>query len=175
MAADLAIVNDNSVDLNTSRRIALAEIDNAPLGWYHLRACIVAGVGFFTDQYDIFTVSMLTTMLGIVYWPQKKGAMPTPSDTAIKVATSGGTVIGQVGFGVLADVVGRKKMYGLELIIIIVATLGQALSAPGPGLSIVGVIIFWRVIMGIGEHQICKPWRVTEKHWTDTDSSRNWG
>jgi PHS family inorganic phosphate transporter-like MFS transporter len=142
--------NSTTVDLNTSRRAALAEIDNAPLGWYHLRACIVAGVGFFTDQYDIFTVSMLTIMLGIVYWPQHKGTMPTPSDTAIKVATSGGTVIGQVAFGILADIVGRKKMYGLELIIIIVATLGQALSAPGPGLSIVGVMIFWRVILGIG-------------------------
>jgi MFS transporter, PHS family, inorganic phosphate transporter len=153
MSTDPTIVDGNSAaDLNTSRRLALQEIDNAPLGWYHLRACIVAGVGFFTDQYDIFTVSMLTTMLGIVYWPQKKGAMPTPSDTAIKVATSGGTVIGQVGFGVLADIVGRKKMYGLELIIIIIATLGQALSAPGPGLSIVGVIIFWRVIMGVGEY-----------------------
>jgi hypothetical protein len=36
--------------------------------------------------------------------------MPTNSDTAIKVATSGGTVVGQLGFGALADIVGRKKM-----------------------------------------------------------------
>jgi PHS family inorganic phosphate transporter-like MFS transporter len=154
-----AAADNSTTDLNTRRRIALQEIDNAPLGWYHLRACIVAGVGFFTDQYDIFTVSMVTTMLGVVYWPQKKGVMPTPSDTAIKVATSGGTVIGQVGFGILADVVGRKRMYGVELIIIIIATLGQALSAPGPGLSIVGTMIFWRVIMGVGKYQKYYPGR----------------
>ena len=49
-------------------------------------------------------------MLGIVYFPNSKGAMPTSSDTAIKVATSAGTVVGQFGFGILADIVGRKKM-----------------------------------------------------------------
>jgi PHS family inorganic phosphate transporter-like MFS transporter len=137
-------------DPNERRRLALAEIDKAPFGWYHVRACVVAGVGFFTDSYDIFVVSLLTIMLGIVYWPQNKGKMPAPSDTAIKVATSSGTVIGQVGFGALADVFGRKRMYGLELIIIIVATLAQSLSAPSSAMSITGLIIFWRVIMGIG-------------------------
>lgn len=58
--------------------------------------------------------------------------------------------MGQVGFGWLADHYGRKKMYGLELIIIIFATLAQALSASSPAVSVVGLIIFWRVIMGIG-------------------------
>jgi PHS family inorganic phosphate transporter-like MFS transporter len=59
-------------------------------------------------------------------------------------------VIGQFGFGILADIVGRKKMYGLELILIIVATLAQSLSSSSPGINIVGVLIFWRVLMGIG-------------------------
>ena len=77
--------------------------------------------------------------------------MPTNSDTAIKVATSGGTIVGQLGFGALADIVGRKRMYGLELIVIIFATLAQALTSNSPSVNIVGVIIFWRVIMGIGE------------------------
>lgn len=69
-----------------------------------MRAILVAGVGFFTDSYDIFAVSLLTTMLGIVYYPEA-GKMPTSSDTAIKLATSAGTVIGQFGFGALADIV----------------------------------------------------------------------
>jgi MFS family permease len=107
---------------------------------------VVAGVGFFTDSYDIFTVSLLTLMLGVVYYPGV-GSMPTTSDTAIKLATSAGTVIGQLGFGALADIVGRKRMYGLELIMIIFATLTQALTSSSPSMNIVGVIIFWRVIM----------------------------
>jgi MFS transporter, PHS family, inorganic phosphate transporter len=142
-------------DPNERRRLALAEIDKAPFGWYHVRACVVAGVGFFTDSYDIFVVSLLTIMLGVVYFPNNKGAIPTSADTGIKVATSGGTVLGQVGFGALADVVGRKRMYGVELIIIIIATLAQSLCAASPAVSIVGVIIFWRVIMGIGKIVLC--------------------
>ncbi|OAA55340.1 phosphate/H+ symporter [Niveomyces insectorum RCEF 264] len=136
-------------DPNERRRLALAEIDKAPFGWYHVRAIAVAGVGFFTDSYDIFAVSLLTTMLGIVYYPGK-GSMPSNSDTAIKLATSAGTVIGQIAFGTLADFLGRKRMYGLELIIIIFATLAQALSSGSPAMSVIGVVIFWRVIMGIG-------------------------
>ena len=138
-------------DPNERRRLALAEIDKAPFGWYHVRAIIVAGVGFFTDAYDIFAIGLVTPMLGVVYWSKShKGTIPTSSDTAIKVATSGGTVIGQVGFGWLADVVGRKRMYGLELIIIIFATLAQSLASNSPSISITGIIIFWRVLMGVG-------------------------
>ncbi len=33
--------------------LALAEIDKAPFGWYHVRTCVVAGIGFFTDSYDV--------------------------------------------------------------------------------------------------------------------------
>ena len=114
---------------------------------------MVAGIGFFTDAYDIFAINLVTSMLGVVYWhtaATKPGVIPEHSDTAIKVATSGGTVLGQVGFGILADIVGRKKMYGLELILIIFCTLAQSLSAASQAMSITGLLIFWRVMMGIG-------------------------
>ncbi|KAI8635277.1 phosphate permease [Xylariaceae sp. FL1651] len=137
-------------DPNERRRLALAEIDKAPFGWYHVRACVVAGVGFFTDSYDIFVVSLLNVMLGIVYYQENKGKLYNSSDNAVKLATSAGTVVGQLGFGYLADHVGRKKMYGLELIVIIFATLGQALSSGSPSVNIIGLIIFWRVLLGVG-------------------------
>ncbi|KAI9798152.1 MAG: acid phosphatase pho5 [Sarcosagium campestre] len=89
-------------------------------------------------------------MWGVVFWQEIGGVIPSSADTAIKVATSGGTVIGQLGFGALADIVGRKKMYGLELMVIIFATLAQSLSSDSPAVSITGLLIFWRVIMGIG-------------------------
>jgi PHS family inorganic phosphate transporter-like MFS transporter len=140
-------------DVNERRRLALAEVDRAPFGWYHVRAIVVAGVGFFTDSYDIFTVSLLTLMLGVVYYPGV-GHIPITSDTAIKLATSAGTIVGQLGFGALADVVGRKRMYGLELILIIFATLAQALTSSSPSMDIIAVIIFWRVLM-VGPSSAC--------------------
>jgi PHS family inorganic phosphate transporter-like MFS transporter len=96
---------------------------------------------------------MITGMLGIVYFQQaltNPGTLPSTADTGLKIATSAGTVIGQLAFGWLADVVGRKRMYGLELIIIIVGTLAQTISGSSVAVGVIGALIFWRVIMGIG-------------------------
>jgi hypothetical protein len=62
-------------DPNERRRLALAEIDKAPFGWYHVRACVVAGIGFFTDSYDVSESliviwrSCLTSLLDFRYQP----------------------------------------------------------------------------------------------------------
>ncbi|KAL7410853.1 phosphate permease [Mrakia frigida] len=138
----------NSVD--ERRRAALREIDEAKFSWFHVKACVVAGVGFFTDSYDVFAISIVSTMLGYVYRTNHKYTLSANQDLGIKVATPVGTFVGQLLFGWLADVVGRKKMYGLELMIIIIATFGQAVAGQGPGASIFGVLIVWRFIMGVG-------------------------
>ena len=41
-------------------------------------------------------------------------------------------------------------MYGVELIIIIIGTFGQAISGSGPGINVLGPLIFWRVFIGVG-------------------------
>ncbi|ORZ04387.1 phosphate:H+ symporter [Absidia repens] len=132
------------------RRLALEEIDNAKFGWFHVRACIVSGIGFFTDAYDIFAINLVSAMIGYVYWADHNNKTPANVDTAIKVACSVGTVVGQLLFGYLADRVGRKRMYGVELIIIIIGTVGQSLAGNGSAVSFWGVMVFWRVIVGIG-------------------------
>ncbi|KAF9201966.1 Inorganic phosphate transporter pho84 [Haplosporangium sp. Z 27] len=129
------------------RREALEKIDNAEFGWFHIRACLVAGVGFFTDAYDLFAINLVTPMLGTIYFG---GTLPADLDLGIKVAASVGTFLGQIGFGYLADRLGRKRMYGIELMIIIVGTLGQALSGDGRVLSVSAALIIWRVIVGVG-------------------------
>ncbi|QSZ32221.1 hypothetical protein DSL72_001794 [Monilinia vaccinii-corymbosi] len=141
---------------NLRRKLALSEIDKIPFGWYHVRTVVVAGIGFFTDSYDIFATNLITSMLGVAFWQGPPstggnyGALPTSINTAIKAATTGGAVIGQVVFGWLADLIGRRKMYGVELAIIILATLAQTLTASSPAVSMTGVFIFWRAVMGIG-------------------------
>ncbi|KAF2021899.1 phosphate permease [Aaosphaeria arxii CBS 175.79] len=149
---DVQGVYTHITDPNERRRMALAEVDKAPFGWYHVRLVVVTGIGFFTDAYSLFAINLATIMLGIVFWQDEihKGVMPANADTAIKVATSAGAIFGQVIFGYLADLLGRKKMYGVELMIIIGATLAQSLCGESSAVSIVGVIIFYRVIMGIG-------------------------
>lgn len=52
-------------------------------------------------------------MIGRVY--RTGGTLSANQDLGIKVATPVGTLVGQLLFGWLADVVGRKKMYGVEV------------------------------------------------------------
>ncbi|KAI9225263.1 MAG: phosphate transporter [Piptocephalis tieghemiana] len=135
------------------RRLALEEIDNAKFGWFHIRACIVSGIGFFTDAYDIFIISIVTQILGYVYFADEANGnvVPPNIDLGLKVSTPVGTLIGQLFFGWLADRIGRKKMYGVELIIIVVCTIASAFAAnSAKGITVWGMIIMWRVILGVG-------------------------
>ncbi|KAF2966357.1 hypothetical protein GQX73_g7220 [Xylaria multiplex] len=148
-------------DPNLRRRLALSEIDKIPFGLYHVRAVIVAGIGFFLDSYDIFAINLVTTLLGVVFWQGapsdaingyggNHGELPTSVSQALKTSTSAGIVIGQVVFGWLADKYGRRKMYGVELGIILVSTLSCCLVSASQAVSFTGLMTFWRVMMGIG-------------------------
>jgi hypothetical protein len=48
---DLATTNESN-DLDSKN--AFHKLDNAKLGWFHIRTCLVSGIGFFTDAYDLF-------------------------------------------------------------------------------------------------------------------------
>ncbi|CAG8497644.1 4882_t:CDS:2 [Acaulospora colombiana] len=138
-------------DYDKKRKEALEQIDNAEFGWFHVRTCLVAGVGFFTDAYDLFAINIASVMLGYVYFNSLKGSGPPSNiDLSIKVSASVGNVIGQFGFGIIADMIGRKRIYGVELMIIVVGTVASALSSDGRAVTIQGCLIFWRFIMGLG-------------------------
>jgi len=171
-----------AVTAGQKRAQAFAHLDEAKLGWFHLRAVIVSGVGFFTDAYDIFVISQALPMIYQVYFPQYvKGSYPanfpgigntdpipkTPQNTKVdfngnypggpyydawlKACTNWGNFVGQIGFGILGDKLGRKKMYGLELIIMIICTLGSTLSASAVhGFTVLQIIAVWRFFLGIG-------------------------
>jgi PHS family inorganic phosphate transporter-like MFS transporter len=49
---------------------------------------------------------MVLPMLGIIYYD---GAVPHNYETALSVVTLGGSIIGQIFFGLAADIWGRRK------------------------------------------------------------------
>ncbi|KAJ8521094.1 hypothetical protein ONZ45_g2138 [Pleurotus djamor] len=87
-------------------------------------------------------------MLGYVYGPNQE--LTREQELGIKVATPVGTLVGQLLFGWLADHLGRKRMYGIELTIMIVTTFGQAVSGSGPAVNILVALSVWRFFMGVG-------------------------
>ncbi|KAN0084681.1 Major facilitator superfamily domain containing protein [Elaphomyces granulatus] len=109
----------------------------------------VAGAGFFTDGYEIFAASLAVPILAHTYWD---GTMPSTLEWTLNIAVLAGTVLGQLGFGILADVYGRQRMYGLELLIIIVSVVGLTMASNGASdsMHLVGWLVTWRFLLGIG-------------------------
>ena len=44
-------------------RELIAELDEASLSRFHLRAVLVSGMGFFTDAYDLFVIGIASTLI----------------------------------------------------------------------------------------------------------------
>lgn len=107
--------------------------------------------GFLTDSYDNFVISLMVPMIAYVYFPNSNGHLPALEDGFVKAASAYGNLIGQIGFGIMGDIFGRKKMYGVELIILVVGALGSAfVGSPMRGISFIAILGFWRFILGIG-------------------------
>lgn len=74
------------------------------------------------DFLQLFAVSLTMPMIKIVYYYPHQ--MTASTETLLRCATLLGAIVGQVTFGFLADLYGRRKMYGIELYIIIIAIVG---------------------------------------------------
>ncbi|KAJ7609920.1 major facilitator superfamily domain-containing protein [Roridomyces roridus] len=162
-ANDAASVSTNSTKpdnregtaiLNQHRVAALNDVDNAAFSFFHVKVVIVAGIGFFTDAYDLFAINLASIMLGYVYGtvPDRncRPMLSRNENLGLKIATPIGTLFGQLFFGWLADIYGRKAMYGVELIVMICATFGQATAGGGNAIKILNMLTLWRLIVGFG-------------------------
>ncbi|KAG6886793.1 hypothetical protein C0992_002352 [Termitomyces sp. T32_za158] len=110
----------------------------------------IAGVGFFLDAYDLFVINPVATMLQ--YRLYGGHSLPTNLEGFVKAGANIGSVIGQFLFGYLADSLGRKAIYGKELMLIIFATI-LTMTTPTGTLSPDNCLIYlgiFRIILGIG-------------------------
>lgn len=94
----------------------LNALDAAKTQMYHFTAIVIAGMGFFTDAYDLFSISLVTKLLGRIYYhvdgSKKPGTLPPNVAAAVNGVAFCGTLAGQLFFGWLGDKLGRKKVYG---------------------------------------------------------------
>jgi MFS family permease len=102
------------------------------------RALLVAGVGFFTDAYDLFVIGIVSTLL--------RGQWHLDMDqlALLNAVMLGAAFLGAVVCGRLADVIGRTRVYWLSAAIMVLAAIGSALS---PDLA---VLVAFRFLLGFG-------------------------
>jgi len=99
---------------------------------------ITSGMGFFTDAYDLFIIGVVTSLL-IPLWHLNPLEIALINSVSLLSAA-----LGSYLFGLLADRIGRHKIYGLTLIVL---AIGAILSALSPN---VAVLLGFRFIMGLG-------------------------
>ncbi|CAM6125846.1 unnamed protein product [Calypogeia fissa] len=134
----------------------LKALDSAKTQTYHFKAIVIAGMGFFTDAYDLFVIGTLQKLIGRIYYydptftPASPGFLPPNVLAAVTGVALCGTLAGQLFFGWAGDKWGRKASYGVTLALMIVASLGQGLSIGFSATSVISTLCFFRFWLGFG-------------------------
>ncbi|KQK23626.1 inorganic phosphate transporter 1-2 [Brachypodium distachyon] len=132
----------------------LKALDAAKTQWYHFMAIVIAGMGFFTDAYDLFCIALVTKLLGRIYYTDPSSPNPGNLPPNVSAAVTGvalcGTLAGQLFFGWLGDKLGRKSVYGFTLILMVLCSIASGLSFGHTPKSVIGSLCFFRFWLGFG-------------------------
>ncbi|XP_039035617.1 low affinity inorganic phosphate transporter 4-like [Hibiscus syriacus] len=132
----------------------LEALDTARTQWYHVKAIVIAGMGFFTDAYDLFCITTVSKLLGRLYYYDptsgKPGNLPHGINNLVTGVALFGTLSGQLVFGWLGDKLGRKKVYGITLILMAICAICSGLSFGSTSGSVIGTLCFFRFWLGFG-------------------------
>ncbi|CAH9081919.1 unnamed protein product [Cuscuta epithymum] len=132
----------------------LRKLDEAKTQWYHFTAIVIAGMGFFTDAYDLFCISLVTKLLGRLYYhvpgSPKPGSLPPNVSAAVNGVAFCGTLAGQLFFGWMGDKLGRKKVYGITLVLMCGCSIASGLSFGSDPRAVMATLCFFRFWLGFG-------------------------
>jgi PHS family inorganic phosphate transporter-like MFS transporter len=117
---------------------AFASLEEARSGRMQRKILFVAGMGFFTDAYDLFVIGIVVKIVAD-QWHLSATQISLLSSTTLAASAFGALVFGRV-----ADILGRKRMYGVEMLILAVGALASAISP-----NVTWLIVF-RVVIGVG-------------------------
>ncbi|XP_058110711.1 low affinity inorganic phosphate transporter 8-like [Magnolia sinica] len=129
-------------------------LDNAKTQLYHFMMIVIAGMGFFTDAYDLFCITAVTKLMGRLYYydptKQKPGTLPDNVNNAITGVALCGTLAGQLFFGWLGDKLGRRKVYGIMLIMMFACAIASGFSMGSTPKAVMSCLCFFRFWLGFG-------------------------
>ncbi|PKU87601.1 probable inorganic phosphate transporter 1-10 [Dendrobium catenatum] len=129
----------------------LTALDHAKTQLYHFKAIIIAGMGLFTDAYDLFTITPVLKLIGRIYYHSNKGGTTPPIIyTAVISVALIGMILGQLLFGFLGDRLGRRRVYGLALLLMIFSSFGSGFSVCRTRGCVLTSLCFFRFLLGVG-------------------------
>jgi PHS family inorganic phosphate transporter-like MFS transporter len=113
-------------------------IDESKISNEQWRIVLISGMGFFTDAYDLFVIGVALKLI-TSEWHLDPLAIAVVGATALVSAAIGSAV-----FGRIADVFGRKYIYGFEVLVLGAGAIASAFSPN------VWWLIAFRFILGLG-------------------------
>ncbi|KAF7146797.1 hypothetical protein RHSIM_Rhsim04G0183000 [Rhododendron simsii] len=129
-------------------------LDVAKTQLYDFTTIVIAGMGFFTAAYDLFSISVVTKLLGRIYYTPpnaaKPGVLPANVSSAVTCVALVGTLFGQLFFGWLGDKLSRKKVYGVTLLLMILCSLASGLSFGHHARATMATLCYFRFWLGFG-------------------------
>ena len=99
-----------------------SEMDNAGISAHHWKIMFISGMGFFTDAYDLFIIGVVMTLLKAI-WHFGKLEESLVESTALLASAFGALLFGRV-----ADMLGRKRIYGVEVLVLAAGAIGCAFA-----------------------------------------------
>ncbi len=124
-----------------------ASMNSKPMSMSHLKIWFTAGMGFFTDAYDLLIIGFALLIFGAYSIPGFSMSTSILGQSAAAFVGSSAifaAIFGQLIFGYFGDRIGRKRVYGIEASILVVGALLSAIAAN------VYLLILFRFIEGIG-------------------------
>ena len=119
------------------------DLDKQKFGWFHARSILTTGMGVFTDGYDLSSVGIVLAIILSAYGVTKSSSDYVLVTSLVAGSALVGAAVGALIFGELAKR-GRKKFYGVDVLILGVAALMQVFAVN------VWLLIAIRLILGIG-------------------------
>ncbi|KAF3520614.1 hypothetical protein DY000_02064080 [Brassica cretica] len=127
----------------------LSALDVVRIQLYHFKAIIIAGMSLFTDAYDLFCIAPVLKMVGEIYYHED--SIGTPLLSTFYAIALLGAALGQLFVGYLGDRLGRRRVYGLCLMIMVLSSFGCGFSVCTTRRSCVMASLgFFRFALGLG-------------------------
>jgi PHS family inorganic phosphate transporter-like MFS transporter len=117
---------------------AFNALDESRVTRFQWKIMFVSGMGFFTDAYDLFVIGIVVALL------KDEWHLSTTQVSLLNSVTLAASAVGAIIFGRIADILGRKRIYGYEVLILAIAALASAFA---PGYVF---LLVCRAILGIG-------------------------
>lgn len=110
------------VSLSDCNEPDFTELDNAPLSSQLWKIMFISGMGFFTDAYDLFIIGVVMTLIK-TEWHISPLEESLVDSTALL-----SSALGALLFGRIADMLGRKRIYGYEVLMLAAGALASAFA-----------------------------------------------